>query len=74
MASELLQIDVRLRVSPEMAQTIARLVAERGTSYAGLFRQAIGLLKVVHDGEKEGLYAVMTAKKPADKALVVVNL
>jgi hypothetical protein len=41
-------------LSPEMQRIIARLAREMGTDEAEVFRRAIGLLKIVKDGQERG--------------------
>ena len=50
------RLDVKLRVSQTTADTISRLAEERHTTRNGLVMQALGLLHVMHDAAKDGLY------------------
>ena len=63
------------RITIDLPRSIAgavdRLAAERGLTRAALCRQGFGVLQVMHDGAKDGLYTGLTRDREKLDTVIV---
>jgi len=48
------KVRLSLQITPELDRMLERIVTETGATKADVFRQALALMKVAHEGKKEG--------------------
>ena len=62
---------VSVYLDPRAKKVVTRLARERNVSHTALFRQALGVLEVIHDATVDGRY-VGTAKDREDLETLIV--
>lgn len=62
---------ITVEVPASLASVIDQIALERGSTRANLLRNALGIIKAMHEGAKEGLYAgLVRDKRKLDTLLV----
>lgn len=67
------KVRLSLQITPELDRMLERIVTETGATKAEVFRQALALMKVAHEGKRQGQH-IGLAKDPARLDTEIVGL
>lgn len=72
--SETIRVDIQLHVSQATLTTIDRIARERSLPRTGLVLQALGILHIMHDAAKDGLFVGTSDERSRLNTVLVAPL